>query len=324
MALESEGRFLSAEQGGNITLSVRWCRLWEFFIVSENWSKPLQKIVLADSDPFGQFDVAEDQLETFAVDPRLRTKAIVDANFLNVTAAPTQITGSSSRQPYDLVQIYTKQFRIFRTIHIVWVGDQTLRPDSCIETWRQMNPDWTVQIWENHHLGSETWQNLAHLREMATLELNGVADIMRWEILDRFGGFAVDADSICIRPIEEWLFEPEIFACWESEIARPGLIAAGYVYSHPGNALIRQIIKDIQDLPNLSGGRAWQLVGPKRLTDTYRSMAYTGMTIYPSHYFMPEHLTGISYNGSGPVFAKQLWGSTRAGTYDSLAQQKIR
>ena len=54
----------------------------------------------------------------------------------------------------------------------------------------------------------------------------GVADMMRWEILDQHGGFAVDADSICIRPLEDWLFEPRIFACWENEIARPGLASA--------------------------------------------------------------------------------------------------
>jgi mannosyltransferase OCH1-like enzyme len=223
-----------------------------------------------------------------------------------------------------LVQIYTKQVRIFRTIHIVWIGDETRRPDNCIETWRQMNPDWIVRVWGNQELLSEDWQNMQHIREMVTREWNGVADMMRWEILERLGGFAVDADSVCVRPLEDWLFEPDIFACWENEIERPGLIAAGYVYSHPRNALIRQIISDIQDLPDMTGGEAWQLVGPRRLTDTVRKMRYTGITLYPSHYFIPEHyIAGVSYSGLGPIFAKQLWGSTRPQVYDTLARTKI-
>jgi mannosyltransferase OCH1-like enzyme len=87
---------------------------------------------------------------------------------------------------------------------------------------------------------------------MATRELCGVADMMRWEILERYGGFAVDADSVCVRPLADWLFEPEIFACWENEIARPGLIANGYVYSHPGNRLIRQLVNDIHNPHRIS------------------------------------------------------------------------
>ncbi len=224
--------------------------------------------------------------------------------------------------PEALVRVYTKQVRIFRTIHIIWVGDETKRPDNCIETWRQMNPDWSVRVWGNRHLLSENWQNVVHIREMMTRELNGVADIMRWEILERHGGFAVDADSVCIRPLENWLFEPDIFACWENEIESPGLVASGYVYSHPGSALIRQVISDIRDLPDMRGGRAWQLVGPQRLTDTMRKIRYTGITLYPSHYFIPEHYTGLKYSGVGPVFAKQLWGSTRHA-YDALASKKI-
>jgi mannosyltransferase OCH1-like enzyme len=221
------------------------------------------------------------------------------------------------------VQIYTKQSRIFRTIHIVWVGDEAKRPDNCIETWRKMNPDWTVRIWGNYELQSRNWQNITHIRAMLTRELCGVADMMRWEILHEHGGFAIDADSICLRPLAEWLFEPDVFACWENEIARPGLIANGYVYSHPKNGLIEQIIRDIKGLPDLAGKLAWQLTGPQRLSDTIRNMAYTGITVYPSHYFMPEHLTGIKYKGNGPVFAAQLWGRARHQIYDTLRGENV-
>jgi hypothetical protein len=39
-------------------------------------------------------------------------------------------------------------------------------------------------------------------------------------------------------------------------------------------------------------------------------MRYIDLTIYPSHYFIPTHLTGLKYQGSGPVFAEQLWATT--------------
>ena len=196
--------------------------------------------------------------------------------------------------------VFASSPSIMRTIHIVWVGDESKRPDKWIETWRQKNPDWTVRIWGNHELTSLNWENHKHISQMLNRkEWPGVADMMRWEILDKYGGFAVDADSICVRPLENWLFEPHIFACWDNEILLPGIIANGYVYSHPGDPLIRQIIDDIYDLPNMSD-QASKMTGPKRITDTFRRMRYTDLTIYPSHYFIPGHWSGLNYKGSGP------------------------
>lgn len=201
---------------------------------------------------------------------------------------------------------------ILRTIHIVWVGDEAKRPENCINSWRQKNPGWAVRVWGNHELTSMEWENHEHMSDMLNRQVwDGVADMMRWEILDRYGGFAVDADSMCLRPLEDWLFEPRVFACWENEIVRPGLIANGYVYSHPGNALVRQIIRDIYELPEMVG-LPFRLTGPARLTNTFHQMRYTGLTIYPSHYFMPTHFLGLKYEGSGPIFAQQFWDSTRA------------
>ena len=199
---------------------------------------------------------------------------------------------------------------IVRTIHIVWVGDQSKRPDQWINSWRRKNPGWMVRVWGNSELTSLEWVNGKHISEMLNRQVwNGVADMMRWEILDKYGGFAVDADSVCVRPLEKWLFEPQIFACWENELRVPGVIASGYVYSRPGNPLIRQIISDIYELPDVAGP-AHKSVGPFRLTDTYRSMNYADLTIYPSHYFIPTHYTGLKYQGSGPIFADQMWYST--------------
>jgi len=210
---------------------------------------------------------------------------------------------------------------IIRTIHIVWIGDENKRPDKWIDSWRQKNPAWTVRVWGNQELTSLEWENHKHISEMLNrAEWPGVADMMRWEILYKYGGFAVDADSICIRPLEDWLFEAEVFACWENEIIIPGLIANGYVYSHPGNPLIREIIDDIYEQPSMSD-TAPAMTGPLRLTRAFRRLRYSDLTIYPSHFFIPSHYRGLSYNGSGPVFARQFWLSTRQTLAQMRAQQ---
>lgn len=209
-----------------------------------------------------------------------------------------------------------------RTLHVIWVGDESKRPDNCIATWREHNPDWTLKLWGNAELADYGWTNARHMREMAPRELNGVADLMRWEILYHEGGFLVDADSVCLRPLEPWLFEGEACACWESELKRPGLIAAGYVASVPENPFFGQMILDLQNQPTVVDRRAWQSVGPLFLTESHRAQQYQGLTIWPSHFFIPRHFSGLEYTGSGSIFAAQAWGST-LDCYDELHQRKL-
>lgn len=122
-----------------------------------------------------------------------------------------------------------------RIFHFIWVGDESRRPDNCIDTWRTAHPDWSFKIWGNAELEGRDWINAHHMAQMRQREMNGVADMMRWEILYEQGGIVFDADSVCLRPLEDEMLDCEAFACWESEIARPGLIAAGYFGTVPAN-----------------------------------------------------------------------------------------
>lgn len=209
-----------------------------------------------------------------------------------------------------------------KLMHFIWVGDQSKCPTNCMDTWRALNPDWEFLLWGNEDFAEQDWFNRDHMNAMHGIELNGVADMMRWEILHAKGGVVVDADSIALRPLDDHLLDCEAFACWESEIARPGLIAAGYFGCEAGNGFVEQIIRDIHDAPSVTHAKAWKTVGPQRLTDSYRKYGYSPLRIYPSHYFIPRHFTGVAYEGSDPVYADQLWGSTLRA-YDEIHTRPV-
>ncbi|TZG24609.1 glycosyltransferase [Sphingomonas montanisoli] len=209
-----------------------------------------------------------------------------------------------------------------KLIHFIWVGNEAKRPDNCMESWHALNPDWEFRLWGNAELNGLDWINAKHMTAMYDRELNGVADMMRWEILHAHGGIVVDADSIALRPLDDHLLDCEAFACWENEIVRPGLIAAGYFGSVAGNPFVKQIIDDIAAEPSVTHDTAWKTVGPLRLTESYRIYGYSKLRIYPSHYFIPKHFSGVAYDGSDPVYAHQLWGSTRA-SYDEIRQVDV-
>jgi len=209
-----------------------------------------------------------------------------------------------------------------KIFHFIWVGDESRRPDNCIDTWREAHPDWEFRLWGNAELEGNPWVNASHMAAMRERELNGVADMMRWEILDAHGGVVFDADSVCARPLDDFLLDCEAFACWENEIVRPGLIAAGYFGCQAGNPFVKQIIADIAAEPSVIEDMAWKTVGPLRLTEAYRKYSYSPLRIYPSHYFIPQHFTGTTYQGKDTVYAYQLWGST-LNSYDTIHTVKF-
>jgi len=187
--------------------------------------------------------------------------------------------------------------RIPKIIHQIWIGPLP-PPSSMMETWKAHHPDWQYKLWTSE----KGWGNQDKIDAMP--EWNGKADIMRWEILWREGGVLVDADSICVQPLDEAFLQHDNFACWENESVRPGLIAAGYVGAAPGSLLMRKCIETVASRP--LHGPAWQCVGPGLLTE----VADETLHVFPARMFIPRHYTGVAAPGDAPVYATQHWGST--------------
>lgn len=203
-----------------------------------------------------------------------------------------------------------------KVLHFVWIGDESKRPDNCIQTWKDLNPDYEIKIWGNKELKENKWYNARHMMAMAKQELCGVADMMRYEILYEHGGITVDADSICLAPLEDWLLKPDAFSHWENELVRPNLIQVSFMGSVPKNVFFGHLIETLKHKETVVDSMAWESVGTKFISEMYRETGYP-LTIYPSHYFSKDHFTGHSYEGNDHCFATQLWGSTK-NTYDEI------
>ena len=163
----------------------------------------------------------------------------------------------------------------------------------------------------NKKLVSYGWHHSRHLRDIATRVLDGVADPMDGGILLKKGGFAIDADSVCARPLDHWRLEHEPFACWEGALTRLSLIAAGHLACQPGKGFVGRIIKDLRAKPGMIHDMVCMTGGPQRATDAYRHGRTSSLTVLPSHHFIRQHLTDIRYPGQRPTFVAPLWGSTR-------------
>ena len=63
---------------------------------------------------------------------------------------------------------------------------------------------------------------------------------------------------------------------------------------------------------------AWDVTGPGCLSRAFHLLGSDDLTIYPSHFFCPDHLSSRShYAGDGIIFARQHWLSTQK-EYDNV------
>lgn len=194
-----------------------------------------------------------------------------------------------------------------KTINVIWIGDDSKRPDDCISTW--VRDDWSVQLWDNNDIANNSWILKKHmLHYVETNQLNGVADCMRWQILYENGGFFIDADSVQVNPIPEWFLDCGSIYHWENEIVRPGLIGCGFMAAPQKDIFVEKIIEEIEKEP-IDERLAWQVVGPQAITNAFYKHKPMHPTILPSHFFCPQHYTGFVWTAK-PVIAVQKWKST--------------
>lgn len=208
-----------------------------------------------------------------------------------------------------------------KQLHFIWIGDQSKMPVRCIDTWMSRNRDYKVNIWDNNSVQRTNWKNYRQLHDMLIKkDYAGAADVMRYEILYEHGGIYIDADTQCIKPLEDWLLDCQAFACWEQEIIRNNLIANTVMGSVPGSEAMKMCIEEVATKDCTENKLAWMITGPMLVTDVFFKRQ-ANMTIYPSHFFMPEHHSGFVTRVTGHTFCKHLWGS--GAGYDNINQQMI-
>lgn len=208
-----------------------------------------------------------------------------------------------------------------RIIHQIWIGPKPA-PTVMMDTWRTKHPDCEYILWTEAEIVRRgmTFRCVPQIDLIA--EINGKADIIRWEILYKYGGIAIDADSACIEPLDDIFWsEDGGFATYENESMRGNLVATGTMGFPPGHRLVGDILDWIDSPASydlIHGTRAWNSVGPGVLTRFLETQQYPEFRIFPSYLFLPIHFTeGDRYEGHRKVYGYQEWGTAKQ-SYDTM------
>jgi hypothetical protein len=206
-----------------------------------------------------------------------------------------------------------------KILHQIWIGSKPA-PTNLMKTWKEKHPDFEYILWTEKEIEARRLQLTCIDKINMIPEINGKADIIRWEILYQYGGYFVDADSICIEPFDYYFSDKVAFATFENENVREGLIATGtmgFIPKHPLCLDIIHWINSNESTQLIKETRAWYSVGPGLLTKMLDTGKYKDVSIYPSHCFLPIHFTGPVYEGHKKVYGYQEWGTAKQ-SYDTM------
>jgi len=101
-----------------------------------------------------------------------------------------------NKEKYDVIP---------KKIHQIWIGGKI--PDKfkrLSETWTQFNPDWEYKLW-----GDEDIEGLNMINKKLYDRAKNVgikSDILRYEILYKFGGICPDTDFECLKSFNDLIY----------------------------------------------------------------------------------------------------------------------
>lgn len=191
----------------------------------------------------------------------------------------------------------------------IWIGPLD-PPQEWMQTWIDLHPDWEYTLYDNDFMESGTFETKAQIDEYIKRgSYAGAADLLRYEILYKFGGYIAGADSICRNPIDE-LFEDDksVYTIYENEFLR-GMLVAPILAATPGHPFVRMLIDKLKSIEPAYLDVAWRQTGNLFVSEMIEEHQ-PDIVIWPSHYLIPVHYTGRTYTGTGKIYAEQLFGST--------------
>jgi inositol phosphorylceramide mannosyltransferase catalytic subunit len=154
-----------------------------------------------------------------------------------------------------------RRVTIPRVFHQIWVGPDPFPEEyeALQETWRRHNPGWELHCWRDDNLPPG-------LRRPEVYDISRTpwerADILRLEVVLRYGGVHVDADFECLRPIDPLLDDSiEFFIGYR----KPGHVNGALFGAVAGHPLLEEGLATIEPRPD--GTYDKDATGPKFLEE---------------------------------------------------------
>ena len=131
-----------------------------------------------------------------------------------------------------------------KTIWFLWLQGLNNAPlvvRKCYESWLRHNPGWDVILLDESNI-----KDYITIRSMG-ITTQAFSDILRINLLARYGGIWVDATCFCNKPLDEWLYnylDDGFFAF--NKPANNRMISSWFIAANKDNYIIRKYQKAVE------------------------------------------------------------------------------
>jgi mannosyltransferase OCH1-like enzyme len=184
-----------------------------------------------------------------------------------------------------------------KIFHHTWPSGGIFKPRFAAyrESFMRLHPDWTFMFWTCEDRDKYALSDISRYLQSPEVGLHWIvlSDIMRHEILYKYGGVYLDTDTEAAKNFDCFL-DNESFA---GTSHAPNTIGNGVIGTVPGNPLFKEIAESVTRALIKHGSDACQ----KKPEDTV-GVNFAGMflqkikKIYPQEYFYPFRWDGIEKN----------------------------
>jgi len=97
--------------------------------------------------------------------------------------------------------------KIPRKLWIFWYQGIDSAPfivKKCINSWQVKNPGWEINLLDKDNLSNYITLDIPDSK-LKELSLNKQANLIRLQLLSKYGGVWVDATTLCICPLDDWV-----------------------------------------------------------------------------------------------------------------------
>lgn len=101
-------------------------------------------------------------------------------------------------------------------LHLIWIGDNPIPHHFTknVNKWKELMPHWHFMVWTNNHL-NESFIEKKYL-DLIFNSKSGAqkADILRYYIIKKYGGFYIDSDIIPLKSLDDLLLiDNDVILC---------------------------------------------------------------------------------------------------------------
>ena len=200
----------------------------------------------------------------------------------------------------------TKKKEIPKIIHQLWIGSKEIPYKEYRKSVKKFHPNWEYIMWDEKRLLKEKMiskelynfiienpmkpkktDDKVIIEKMKRDPLLKISDIVRYNILKKYGGVYIDVDILCIKPLDDLIENNEMIVAFEGHKRIEGLVGNSAIGSIPNHPAMIGCINEINkiDKKELAEEQAFLVTGPFLLTKELTK--YQDVTIFNHKIFYP-------------------------------------